>query len=154
MLTGETPFINEQFIADRVTSDQLDVLLASGWRHFGSQFFKYSYGFYELDIRRVIPLRVRLNDFSLSKSQRRVIRKNDDIEVVIRPTEITREVEELFDLHKQRFKSGVPESIYDFLSVEPATIPCKGQEVAVYDDGHLLAVSYFDVGTTANSGIY
>jgi arginine-tRNA-protein transferase len=154
MLTGETPFINEQFFADQVSSDQLDVLLAGGWRHFGTQFFKYSYGFYDLDVRRVIPLRIRLEDFSVSKSQRRVLRKNTDLETVIKSVEITAQVEALFEMHKQRFKSGVPESIYDFLSVEPSTTPCEGQEVAVYDDHHLLAVSYFDVGAMSNSGIY
>jgi len=154
MLTGEAPFINEQFFADRVSPDQLDVLLAKGWRHFGTQFFKYSYGFYELDVRLVVPLRIRLKDFSLSKSQRRVYKKNDGLQVVIRPIEITPEAEALFDIHKERFKSGVPESIYDFLSDEPARMPCEANEIAVYDDDRLAALSYFDVGAASNSGIY
>ena len=154
MLTGEAPFINEQFFADRVSPDQLDVLLAKGWRHFGTQFFKYSYGFYELDVRLVIPLRIRLRDFSFSKSQRRALKKNDGLEVVIRPIEITPEAEALFDIHKERFKSGVPESIYDFLSDEPATMPCEANEIAVYDNDRLAALSYFDIGAASNSGIY
>jgi len=154
MLTGEAPFINEQFFADRVSPDQLDVLLAKGWRHFGTQFFKYSYGFYELDVRLVIPLRIRLRDFSFSKSQRRALKKNDGLEVVIRPIAITPEAKALFDIHKERFKSGVPESIYDFLSDEPATIPCEANEIAVYDNARLAALSYFAIGAASNSGIY
>jgi arginine-tRNA-protein transferase len=154
MLDGEGPFINEQFFADRVTPSQLDLLLAEGWRHFGTQFFRYSYGFYELDIRRVIPPRIRLAKFSLTKSQRRTRRRNADLTTVIRPINITQEAEALFETHKQRFKSGVPESIYDFLSPTATSQPCESNEVALYDGDRLVAASYFDVGAIANSGIY
>jgi arginine-tRNA-protein transferase len=154
MLTGDAPFINEQFFADAVSPDQLDVLLANGWRHFGTQFFRYSYGFYDLDVRRVVPLRVRLANFTLTKSQRRTVRHNDELAVRIRPINIDAEAERLFDAHKRRFKSGVPDSIYDFLSVVPYAQPCKAREVAVYDRDRLLAMSYFDVGDRSASGIY
>ena len=154
MFIGDAPFINEQFVADKVTPAQLDVLLANGWRHFGTHFFRYSYGYYDLDVRHVIPLRVRVSRFSCSKSQRRTLRRNEDLEVVIRPIEITPEVESLFEIHKQRFKSGVPESIFDFLSTRPEKELCSANELAVYHGGRLAAVSYFDIGERSNSGIY
>lgn len=154
MFDGEAPFINQQFHADQVTPAQLDKLLADGWRHFGTEFFRYSYAFYGLDIRRVVPLRIRLADFSLSRSQRRTLRRNDDLVFVIRPIEITDEAEALFESHKRRFKIGAPGSIYDFLSLEPSNRPCEARELAVYDDDRLVAVSYFDVGASSLSGIY
>jgi len=154
MFDGEAPFINEQFFAERVTPAQLDLLLAQAWRHFGTQFFRYSYGFYELDVRLVIPLRIRIADFSLSKSQRRTLRQNADLTTVVRPINITSDAEHLFNVHKERFKSGVPDSIYDFLSRHPESEPCDANEIAVYDGDQLIAVSYFDVGATAGSGIY
>lgn len=154
MFDGDPPFINEQFIAETVTPAQLDVLLANGWRHFGTLFFRYSYGFYGLDVRRVIPLRVRLADFSLSKSQRRTLRRNSDLNTVVRPIQITAEAEELFQIHKRRFKSGLPDSIYDFLSIRAAIEPCEAKEIAVNDNERQIAVSYFDIGLTANSGVY
>ena len=154
MFDGEAPFINEQFFAERVSPEHLDKLLADGWRHFGTQFFRYSYGFYGLDVRLIIPLRIRLDDFFLSKSQRRTLRRNADLESIIRPVEITRDAEQLFQLHKQRFKSGIPDSIYDFLSARGDREPCEAHEIAVYDGDRLIAASYFDVGATANSGIY
>jgi arginine-tRNA-protein transferase len=144
-------FINEEFHADQVTRLQLDLLLAAGWRHFGSQFFRYSLGIYEDDIRRVIPLRIRLADFSLSKSQRRVMRQNWDASVEIRPLEITDQSITLFEKHKQRFKSGVPDSIYDFVSTP---MPCEAFEVNVRIGPRLAAVSYFDVGERTVSAIY
>lgn len=150
----ELILINEEFHADSITRAQVDLLLADAWRHFGTYFFRYSLGIYDDEIRRVEPLRVRLPDFKLSKSQRRVLKKNEDLLVAVRPIRITRESEELFHRHKQRFESGTPASIYDFLSEEPATVPSDASEVAVYMKNRLVAVSYFDEGEKATSGIY
>ena len=147
-------FINEGFHADTVTPAQLDLLLADGWRHFGTHFFRYNLGVYGEEIRRVIPLRIRLGDFKLSKSQRRVLRKGEDLRVVIQPISITAESTALFHRHKQRFDHGIPESIYDFVSHEPASVPCEANEIAVYRGNTLVAVSYFDIGATTASGIY
>ena len=146
--------INEEFYADAVTPGQLDLLLANAWRHFGTHFFRYSLGVYREEIRRVIPLRIRLADFQFLKSQRRNLRNNRDLRVEIRPVKITPESNDLFHRHKQRFEHNVPVSIYDFLSHEPAAIPCESREIAVYDNGKLVAVSYFDIGLTSMSGIY
>ncbi len=147
-------FINEEFYADAVTPTQLDFLLADAWRHFGTHFFRYSLAVYRDEIRRVMPLRIRLADFKLSKSQRRVLKRNEDLSVRIRPVEITAESQDLFHRHKQRFDHGVPESIYDFLSHEPANVPCEGREIAVYRGEVLVAVSYFGRGFSTTSGIY
>ena len=147
-------FINEEFFAEKVDAEQLDVLLAEGWRHFGEQFFRYSLGVHESDIRRVIPLRIRLANFSTSKSQRRVLRQNTDLKVVIRPIEVSDEAAHLFQRHKRRFKFGVPDSLYDFLSDDPRSIPCEGLEVAVHNHGELVAASYFDVSAHSVSAVY
>jgi arginine-tRNA-protein transferase len=105
-------------------------------------------------ICRVLPLRIRLSDFSFSKSQRRIFKKNQNLQTVIRPIEITDEKENLFERHKRRFKSGVPASLYDFLSFDAAKTPCEALEVCVYKNEKLLAASFFDVGAKAISGIY
>jgi len=154
MLLDEFPLINEEFHSDLARPDQMDSLLAGGWRHFGTHFFRYNLALYKFDVRRVIPLRICLSKFSLSKSQRRVLQKNADLSVTIKPIEIGDEIHELFDRHKQRFDHGVPDSIYDFLSYDPARSPCEGKEVRVSDGDELLAVSYFDIGGRATSGIY
>ncbi len=155
MLSAADPnFINEEFYADVISPDQLDTLLAGAWRHFGTQFFRYSFGFYELDIRLVIPLRIRLDKFSISRSQRRVLSRNADTTVEIGPIEITDESIALFERHKKRFKVGVPDSIYDFLSNSPAEVPGKAESIRVFLDGQLVAESYFDIGSRSVSAIY
>lgn len=150
----ELILINEEFFADVVTREQVDILLAEAWRHFGTYFFRYSLGIYEDEIRRVEPLRVRLRDYAPTKTQRRNLRRNADLRVEIRPVEITDESEDLFHRHKLRFTSGIPFTIYDFLSTEPATVPSDASEIAIYLEEKLVAVSYFDEGDRATSGIY
>jgi arginine-tRNA-protein transferase len=154
MLDADLQFINEEFYAESASAAQIDKLLENGWRHFGTHFFRYSLGIYGLDVRRVIPLRIRLSDFSLSRSQRRILSKNADLRIVINPIDITSEAKTLFDRHKTRFDHGIPNSIYDFLSLEPATVPCEAMEMSIFAGDELLAASYFDVGERSLSGIY
>jgi arginyl-tRNA--protein-N-Asp/Glu arginylyltransferase len=146
--------INEEFFAASIEPDVLDTLLAEGWRHFGTHFFRYSLNLYNDEIRRVMPLRIRIADFRASASQRRALRKNADLRVENRAIEITDEADELFHRHKQRFDHGVPASVYEFLSTEPDSVPCEGRELAVYDGERLVAVSYLDIGARSLSGIY
>ena len=154
LLDADFEYINEAFEADKVTPRQLDVLLANGWRHFGTYFFRYNLGFLDFDIRRVIPLRTRLSQFSLSKSQRRVLRKNADLSVAVGPIEIDDATEELFHRHKKRFDHNVPESIFDFIPPDDARSPCEAREIRVYGKGELIAASYFDIGDRTASGVY
>lgn len=154
LLDADFEYINEAFEAEQITPGHLDALLANGWRHFGTYFFRYNLGFLDFDIRRVVPLRTRLSEFSLSKSQRRVLRKNEDLDVVIRPVEIDDAAEDLFHRHKQRFDHNVPESIYDFLPIDSAGSPCEDKEIRVCKDGELIAASYFDLGGRTASGVY
>ncbi len=147
-------YINEEFYASQIVPEQLDLLLANGWRHFGEHFYRYSLNWYRDEIRAVIPLRIRLADFSFSKSQRRVLNKNSDLQSIIRPIEITPETVSMFEVHRFRFEENIPYSIYTFLSNEPATVPCEALEMAVYQDEKLLAKSFFDVGEDSISSIY
>jgi leucyl-tRNA---protein transferase len=147
-------YINEEFYASQVTPEQTDLLLAEGWRHFGEHFYRYNLGYYKYDIRTVYALRVNLDKFSFSKNQRRVLKRNQDLRTVVRPIEVTEEKEALFERHKQRFEYGVPDSLYDFLSYEPATVPCEGLEVCAYHEKELVAAAFFDVGRTTISSVY
>ena len=154
MILDRLEIINEEFYAETVEPPVLDILLAEAWRHFGTHFFRYNFGIYESEIRRVLPLRIRLADFKLSKSQRRILRRNAHLVTTIKPSEITAETHDLFDRHKRRFKSGVPNSIYDFLSRDPANHPTNGLDVSIRRNGKLLATSFFDVGKISVSSIY
>ena len=147
-------FIDEYFVRARATPEQMDILWALGWRHFGIHFFRYSASRHWGGFRMVMPLRVDLLKFAPSRSQRRVSGRNRDLRVVIRDTFIDDAKEGLFYRHRERFKENVPDSIYDFLSEEPAVEPCRNHEICVYDGDMLLAASFLDVGGQATSAVY
>jgi arginine-tRNA-protein transferase len=151
---NEFVYVDEQCFVWSVTPAEMDIFLAEGWRHVGRRFFRYSSGFYDSAFRHVAPLRIRLANFSLSKSQRRTLKKNRDLQIVVRAFDVTPEMEELFEKHKRRFIYGVPESIYNFLPRDAGDNPCEALEICVYRDGELLAVSFFDVGERAVSSVY
>ncbi|HUF03270.1 MAG TPA: hypothetical protein VMM38_03765 [Aridibacter sp.] len=148
-------FINEEFHAESVSPEDLGRLLAKGWRHFGTYFFRYSIAYHSLRFRRVIPLRIRLEDFSLSRSLRRIRRLNSKLDVSIRTSSLDEEKRRLFDAHKQRFSGPRPGSILHFLDSEPGSVPCPGLEFCVRDEeGRMMAVSFADEADDSLSSVY
>jgi arginine-tRNA-protein transferase len=153
MILERPRIINEEFYADAVPPEALDALLADGWRHFGRHFYRYNFGIYNDELRRVLPLRIRVDEFALSKSQRRTLKRNLDLTTTIGPTDITPEVHDLFNRHKKRFRTGVPDSIFDFLACD-AESPTDCRSVTVRFEDRLAAVSFFDVGVDSVSSVY
>jgi arginyl-tRNA--protein-N-Asp/Glu arginylyltransferase len=150
----ELILINEAFYAERVTRHELDTLLANGWRHFGERFQRYSLNYYRDEIRRVVPLRVDLEQFRLSKSQRRTLNKNSDLRMEVRPIDITEHTLHMFRMHRYRFTHDRPPSIYTFLSEDPARVPTDGMELRLYKYEEPLAISFFDLSTNGLSSVY
>jgi arginine-tRNA-protein transferase len=148
--------IDEHFSAQIIEPSRLDTLLAQGWRHFGEYFFRYNTEeipeTHEKSL--VVPLRIRLEHFSPSKSQRKIIRKNASFRTVFEEASITYAKERMFEKHKKRFTHGRPLSLYNFLSLEPALYPTQTYEVAVYDEHKLIAVSFVDVAEVSFSSVY
>lgn len=140
---------------ERLTPQQLEVLLADGWRHFGTFFFRDRISWNNGKLTPVIPLRIDVNKFAPSKSQRKTLRKNSETKVIFNPASINAEKETMFHAHCQRFKDNVPSSIYDFIDRNPSIVPCGcTQECCLYLDGRLFGISFIDVTPTAVSSIY
>jgi len=146
--------IRDFFACDHVEPRELDVLLALGFRHFGTTFFRYDTQQNREGTVHVVPLRIDLNRFSPSTSQKRIMRRNRDLTVLFRPAEVDDRKESLFAVHKRRFKENVPESIYSFLSERPDTLPCPALECCLFQGDALLATGYFDTGEASVSSIY
>jgi len=154
MLQDNVRFINEAFTLPLVTPGELDELLAEGWRHFGTYFFRYNLAVHAHQLTKVVPLRVNLGQFLPSPSQQKVLRKNADLQTIIRPAVIDAAKLTLFDQHKERFETNVPDSIYTFLSMQPDRIPCQAVAVEIYNGDALLACSFLDLGHAAVSSVY
>lgn len=148
------PVKDEHFVSWQQTPGQMDALWADGWRHFGPIFYRYQQALTPAGMRNVLPLRLDVNRFTLTKSQRRVLRKNSDMELRVRPAELNAERQHLFDRHKARFKDNVPNSLEDFLGPAPQAGPCLTLELGAYLGGRLVAASFLDVGETSVSSVY
>lgn len=144
------PYLNEYFLADQVEPEAMDRLWAEGWRHFGEYFFRHS----QTRSQTVLPLRVRLAGFVLRRSQERVLKKNQDIQLKLQPAFVNVQVEALFARHKTRFSHSIPQSIYNFISRHPAHIPCRCHSLTLYHQGRLVGISYLDEGVQATSSVY
>ncbi|MGB7070893.1 MAG: hypothetical protein WBD22_15480 [Pyrinomonadaceae bacterium] len=90
----------------------------------------------------------------MSKSQRRLLRKNSDLRIEFGPVKFTDQMENVFDRHRQRFTRRVPTSLGVFITPSPYKIPCEGRQVCVFEGDRLIAASFFDLGDRATSGVY
>ena len=157
VILNPEPYIFDQFEAQSVPPEFMDSLWAAGWRHFGDRFFRYSIQFDDAsgELQLIQPLRIDLERFVPSRSQRRTLAGNADVRWEIIPARAGQDVQDLFQCHKRRFTSNIPESIFDFISRDdPATRPCECLEFRALLDDRLMAASFLAIGKASTSSIY
>lgn len=144
----------EYFLCWGADGGCMDGLWAEGWRHFGPVFFRYRRWQHAGRNLTITPLRLDLARFAPSRSQRRVLARNRDLRVEVGPTTLEREMREMFEEHRRRFRSDVPDSLHDFLSHAPSEVPCRNEMIRVYAGARLVAAHFLDVGRSATSSVY
>jgi arginine-tRNA-protein transferase len=152
--SGKFDPLSDFHVVWSVTPRQMDVFWAEGWRHFGPLFFRRYFMEHGGQLKAVQPLRIDLERFAASKSQRRVLRRNLDLSCQVRPTVLDDELRHVFALHSERFPHGEPPILENFLGLQPDTVPCENVTLAVYAGIELVAASFLDIGDEAVSSIY
>lgn len=145
---------DENFLCVEASPADMDRLWADGWRHFGILFFRYRSAVHGGKRYSVLPLRVDLERFRPTRGQRRVLAKNSDAKIWIRPTFVDEKKATLFLKHRRRFDENAPTSLDQFLSPVPDSVPCPNIELCVYLGETLAGVTFLDVGHTATSAVY
>ena len=148
------PDDEQHFLCIEAAPRQMDRYWAEGWRHFGIFFFRYRRAIHDGEVFTVMPLRLDLQHFTLTRSQRRVLSVNRDTTTQIRPARVDFHTRALFLRHRERFATNVPSSLDDFLSPVPAAVPCRNLEVRIYCGDALLGVTFLDIGESATSAVY
>jgi arginine-tRNA-protein transferase len=148
------PLLMEEFTRSVVLPEQLDSLLNLGWRHFGRHFFRYSLFLGENRMHWVQPVRVDLRRVVPSTSQRRILRRNEDLAVNVGKPVNDAEHRDLFLRHRARFSENMPDNLANFLGADLDQYPCPMVEVAARLDGVLVAASYLDLGVTCATSVY
>ncbi len=146
--------IQEGFECLKVRPREMDLLWLMGFRHFGTLFFRYDSADHAQRIAHVMPLRIDLHRFTLSASQKRIIKRNKDLQVIFREAFIDEEKYRLFEIHKQKFEENVPGDLCDFISPTPAEIPCHTLECCLFHEDRLIGVGFLDIGEKATSAVY
>ncbi len=131
-----------------------DRFCADGWCYWSDLLFRRNLWEWRGMPCRVIILRVNLRDFRLSKSQRKCLRRNIDLQTMHKPLRIASEHVDLFHRHSARFHHNRPGSISGFFSPFSHLMPCNGFEFNVFKDNQLMASSFFHMGETSMAGNY
>ena len=148
------PEDEQYFLCLSASPAQMDRYWAEGWRHFGILFFRYRTAAHNARVFTVLPLRIDLAGFKLTRSQKRVLSVNRDLTTEIRPATIDRAKRALFFRHRERFTENIPTSLDNFLSPVPDSVPCRNLELSVWLEKRLLGVTFLDVGESATSAVY
>ena len=119
-----------------------DRFCEDGWTYWSDQIFRRNYWEWRGKPCRVILLRIDLRNFEFSKSQRKCLRRNEDLVILRRPIRIEPMHEALFERHSQRFRHNRPESIYGFFSAFSSLMPCYGIQFDVFSEDRLIATTH------------
>lgn len=135
-------------LATGACGDEFNDLLKKGWRRFGYYFFKPSCRIcYEC-----LPIRVRVCEFKLTKSQKRVIKKNIETKVLFKELSYSEEIFEIYKEHSwDKFNQKADKEDFK-LSFFYQAVPSLQSEYYINDK--LAAVGFIDISSKALSSVY
>lgn len=150
---GECPYgiekdcVNQIFQSDfKLNEVQFDFFLKRGWRKFGYFYFR------PFSKQCCVPIRVLTDSFSPSKSQRRILKKTDNIEIQFKTLNFRKEIYDIYVNHCKRFPQ-TPSSIADFIeSFFNSSAPSFQSEY--YLNKELIAVGFLDFSHKSLSSVY
>jgi leucyl-tRNA---protein transferase len=139
---------NEHFFAMDLTEEELSIYLQTGWRKFGWYYFRPACN----GCTACVPLRVLCQEFSPSRSQRKVMQKNLQTEFRICELEYRDEIFDLYQKHSEvRFEQPVDKKEF----IETHYFPsCPSLQTEYYADGKLIAVGFLDQSSEGLSSVY
>jgi arginine-tRNA-protein transferase len=137
----------EFFYPGRVEPAALDTYLSQGWFRSSNFLHKSKVICLTGKLCDVLQIRYDLDTLTFSKSQRKLLRKNDAaFRVEIRPHRFSKAKNRLYELAKPKFQGFSHPDLRSFLTGFEENNLFHTMEVAVFDKDKLVAVSLFDRG--------
>ncbi len=139
-----------------LSPESLDWHLAKGWYRMGSTIFTTHFLFFKNRPYSAVWIRLDLREFAFSKSQRKLLRKNQQLfDVQVAARVIDEEHEDLYDRYAAQFDGRLSPSIADSLEDYDGEVVFSTWETSVRDQisGKLVASSYFDLGNDSAASI-
>ena len=142
------------FPDNTIPAKRLDKLLASGYFRTGNYLMRTRVLYFNDEILNTLHIRILLQEHHFSKSLQKILKKNKEkFTYSIQPFNITIEKELLYKQHKKRFKGNASNSLSGFMYDNYNKNIFNTFEINIYDEGKLIAFSFFDVGITSMASI-
>lgn len=153
-LPDETSSLEYRYMLD-IAPAEFEAMLSRGWRRQGACFFRPRCP----ACVKCRSLRVDVNAFAPSKSQRRALKQNEDIRLVVRKPSITSQHLEVFDayhadMHLRRGWKYEPSDADDYSKTFLAGHFSFASEFLYFRRRELLGVGLVDLTPHAMSSIY
>lgn len=147
--------IVQYYYPQSLAPSRLDLYLASGWFRNAYMMYRAKLICLDDDLYSVINIRLNIANYTPPKSIRKIARKGDQrFTTIVRPYFIDAEKEALYQQHKKRFEGFIYSSLTLFFYGELGFNRIfNTYEVCVYDEGNLVAVSFFDVGAKSAASL-
>ena len=153
-IPGNSQSIHYKIIHE-CTKEQCEALILRGWRRFGSMYFRPICQ----ECRACESLKIDVENYVFSKSERRTLRKNSSLKAILRHPTLTRDHLELFDRY-HRYKHHT--RAWDEPKVDPKNYYASfiqghgdfGYEILYFDNERLVAVDLVDILDEGISSLY
>lgn len=137
----------------QLSGEELDNYLQRGWFRAGRTIFTTNFLHFDGILYSAIWLRIILEKFELSKSQKKKINAANRFTFKIQPFRLTNEKEQLYADYKTGISFNTASSLHQLLFDYQDIIPFNTYEVAAYDNNKLIGLGVFDMGKNTAAGI-
>jgi arginyl-tRNA--protein-N-Asp/Glu arginylyltransferase len=153
-LPGKEQTTHYKVISD-CSAAYCDALVSHGWRRFGTMFFRPVCA----ECTACESLKIDVANYRFSRSEKRVLRKNSDLTVLIRQPGMTRQHLELFEryhryMHHKRGWEEQPVTPRNYHSSFVQGHNDFGYEVLYFDGPKLIGIDLIDLLPSGISSIY
>ena len=144
----------EKHYPEGMIPEELDAYLARGWYRMGQTIFTTHFLCFGRAFYSAIWIRLPLHGYQFRKSLRKALRRNEKrFQTRIGPASLNQEKELLYRRYKASFPGILAPSLKDSLMDGEEFNIYNTYEVAVYDRGELVALSFFDLGKNSAASI-
>lgn len=142
----------EKLIEFSETDESIEAYWEKGWVSGSWSISRSNFDSYEGRYYKAFPTRYKLWEFKFTKSLRRVLNKNRDLKVVIRPRRITPEKSKLHDFYNIARHGEIPRKPLTEVYKYQSNNGSEKMEICVFKGEKLVACSFFEVGSFATYG--
>jgi arginyl-tRNA--protein-N-Asp/Glu arginylyltransferase len=136
---------------ESISSSDLDAFLEKGYFRLGSKLFTTSFLCFEDSLFDAFWLRIDLEEFKLSRSQKELMKRAGRFTIKIAPFLYSYEAEDLFQMYRASVSFTPARTLEHILGEDPGLFNTYG--VSIYDGKKFIACGLFDLGTNSAEGI-